>query len=153
MASVPATGSPVKGGVLNGLRLIAVLLVAVLVAPVSAPVGAQDGNGVIVVGNPGGSANLSLLPTQCAGGACHLIDSLLYPTLLYTDPASGLFTAAPTDSHALATAWQITRGHVEGGNITGEMVVTFTLRDDLDMERWHADYGLRCVLQLSCAAR
>ena len=111
------------------LRGIALLLMAV--GLVIVPVYAQDGSGVVVIGNLSGSSGLSPLPIGCAANGCDLINALLYPTLLQVDPVTSRFGPALVNGYALAVGWAITRGHVESGDVSGEMTVDFLLTPDL----------------------
>ena len=79
---------------------LSVLLLTFLLA---VPVLAQDGNGLVIEGNPGGTAGIgSLNPLRCDNAACRRITDFLFPTLFAIDPATGLLVGASDDNYGLA---------------------------------------------------
>jgi peptide/nickel transport system substrate-binding protein len=86
------------------------------------PTLAQDGNGLVIEGNPGGTASIgSLNPLRCDNAACRRITDFLFPTLFAIDPATGLLVGASGENYGLALDVQAPESET----------YTLTLRDDL----------------------
>lgn len=101
-----------------GFGLSVLLLTFILAAPVLA----QDGNGLVIEGNPLGTASIgSLNPLRCDNAACRRITDFLFPNLFAVDPLSGLLVASADDNYGLAI--DVTPPESE--------IYTLTLRADL----------------------